>query len=466
MSSERPADAYKSDSSADQLARRGEALEQSAIARANAVLGLAMRVGDALLSAGMSANDVVVVMLRITQAYGLSRVHVDVTYTAIAVSYYPGNGATPITAVRVVQPDIIDYSQVRDLDKLSDKIKAGIPIGNALEAFEQIRSAAHPYPAWVSTAGNAGVAAAVSLLFTTSWKIILITFLTGCVVDRALFVMGNRRVPPFFQNMAAAALITLIAAAIRAAAIHGVRFFAGLNSTLIVVGGIVMLVAGMMIVGAVQDAIDQFYVTASARVFEVAMRTTGIVVGIVVALQIALRLGVPLSISPNPVPLGPTGAQFAGATLIAAFFALWAYADVITVSLSAAMGLLGWAGYTGMIQAGAGEVAANTVGALAAALVATLIVRRTNVPGFALTSAALLPLVPGLTLYNGLIELVGTAPANADTVKGTKTLVLALAVALGIAAGASLGTYLGRPIADQMRRIRIRAKDRITAKRS
>jgi uncharacterized membrane protein YjjP (DUF1212 family) len=479
MSSERPADANPTDGSANpidgsvnltdgspgQSPARADALKPAAVAPANAALQLAMRVGDALLAAGMSANDVVVMILRITQAYGLATVHVDVTYTAITASYYPGDGVAPVTAVRVVQPEIIDYTQVRELDKLSDKIQAGIPIGDALEAFDRIRSADHRYPGWVSMAGNAGLAAAVSLLFTTSWKIILITFLTGGVVDRALLVMGRRRVPPFFQNMAAAALITLIAAAIRTAAVHGLRFFTGLNSTLVVVGGIVMLVAGMMIVGAVQDAIDQFYVTASARVFEVAMRTTGIVVGIVVGLQIALRLGMPLSISPNPVPLGPTSAQFVGATLIAAFFALWAYADVITIGLSAAMGLLGWAGYTGMIQAGAGDVAANTVGALAAALVATLIVRRTNVPGFALVSAALLPLVPGLTLYNGLIEVVGTGPGNADIAKGAKTLLLALAIALGIAAGASLGTYLGRPIADQLRRIRIRAQDRMAAKR-
>ncbi len=432
--------------------------ERSADAPANAVLQLAIRAGDALLAAGMSANDVVVLMLRITQAYGLSRVHVDVTYTAITMSHYPEAGGAPVTAVRVVRPDVIDYSQVRELDKLSDKIQAGLPISEALDAFQRIRSADHPYPAWVAVIGNAGVAAGVSLLFTTSWKIVLITFLTGCVVDRAHAMMAMRRVPPFFQNVIAAALITLIAAAIRLAAGHGVRFFTGLNSTLIVVGGIVMLVAGMTIVGAVQDAIDQFYVTATARVFEVAMRTAGIVIGIVVGLQIALHLGMPLAISPNPVPFGPTGSQFVGATLTAAFFALCAYADAITIALSAAMGLLGWAGYTATIQAGAGDVAANTVGALVAALTATLIVRRTKVPGFALISAALLPLVPGLSLYNGLIEVVGTTPGSADTAKGAHTLLLALAVALGIAAGASLGTFLGRPIADQMRRIRERVR--------
>ena len=192
--------------------------------------------------------------------------------------------------------------------------------------------------------------------------------------------------------------------------------------------------------------------------------TAGIVIGIVDGLALALRLGMPLAISPNPVPLGPTGSQLAGATLIAAFFARGAYADAITIGLSAAMGLLGWAGHTAMIHAGAGDITANTVGALTAALTATLIIRRTNVPGFALISAALLPLVPGLSLYNGLIEVVGTTPGSADTTKGANTLLLALAVALGIAAGASLGTFLGRPIADQMRRIRIPTPGRKSAK--
>ncbi len=120
----------------------------------------------------------------------------------------------------------------------------------------------------------------MSLLFTASWKLLLVTFLTGLVVDWMLAGSGRRRVPPFFQQLAAAATITLIAAGVTFAGARGIPFFVGVDSTLVVVGGIVMLVAGMMIVGAVQDAIDQFYVTASARVFGVFMRTAGIVAGI------------------------------------------------------------------------------------------------------------------------------------------------------------------------------------------
>jgi uncharacterized membrane protein YjjP (DUF1212 family) len=375
-------------------------------------------------------------------------------------------GTAPLTFIRVVKPADIDYTKVREIDKLSDDIESGLPVDRAWAVFERIRAAPHPYPVWVAMAGNAGVSAGVSLLFTTSWKIVLTTFLTGCVVDRLLAGFDRRRVPPFFQQVAGAALITLIAAAVIFAGEHGVAFFAHVDPTLVVVGGIVMLVAGSMIVAAAQDAIDQFYVTASARVFEVVMRTAGIVVGIVIALSLAEYLGSPLTISPDPIALGPLGAQFVGATITAGCFALWAYADAVTILLAAGMGLLGWFGYTATIRLGGGEVLANSMGALLAALVATLIVRRTNVPGFGLVSAALLPLVPGLSLYNGLLQLVGTAPAGGKPAAGGSTLFLAVSVALGIAAGASFGTYLGRPIVDQLRRIRLPARRYRSRRRS
>ncbi len=420
-------------------------------ANTHAALHLAMRMGDTLLSTGMSANDVVVFMLRVTRALGLRGVHVDVTYTSISASHYPGPGLPPVTSIRVVRPTVPDYTMVRRLDQLSDGIEAGLPLDDAVAAFERIRSARHPYPRWVAMFANAGVGPAVTLLFTTSWKILLVTLMTGLVVDWMLSALDRRRVPPFFQQLAAAATITLIAAGVSQAGARGVPFFVGVDSTLVVVGGIVILVSGMMIVGAVQDAIDQFYVTASARVFEVFMRTAGIVAGIVIALRLVQQVGEPLTISADPIALGALGYQFVAAGLIAALFALSAYADIVTIFLAAAMALVGWLGYTSMTQVGVGEVLADTVGALVAAALTTLIVRRTHVPGFGLISAALLPLVPGLSLYQGLLQMVGPAPGAADRAGGEATLLLALGVAVGIAAGASLGTYLGRPVADQLR---------------
>jgi Threonine/Serine exporter, ThrE len=82
------------------------------------------------------------------------------------------------------------------------------------------------------------------------------------------------------------------------------------------------------------------------------------------------------------------------------------------------MGLLSWASYASMIYIGSTEVPANTLGAFVAALASTSLIRRSTIPAFGLVSAALLPLVPGLSLYNGLLQVVGTSPETAKPSEG------------------------------------------------
>ncbi|HET9303907.1 MAG TPA: threonine/serine exporter family protein [Propionibacteriaceae bacterium] len=424
-----------------------------AATQARQALELALRVGDVLLTAGMSANDVVVDMLRITEAYGLKRVHVDVTFTSIAVTYYAAPTTVPMTLVRTVQPDVLDFTKVRRVQALAEGIRAGLPLNDAISDLERIRDAPRLYSGWVASAGNAAIAPGVTLLFTLSWQILVITFLTGFAVDRLLLWASARRLPPFFSQLAAAAFITLVATGVSALGSSGVGLLR-VDPTLIVVGGIILLVAGMTAVGAMQDAIDLFYVTASARFLEVAMMTGGIVLGIVAGLQVGVALGHPIAVSTQPLPLGPVVAQFIGATVISAAFALSAYAGLITVVLSGVMGALAWSGYLGMVTLGFGEVTANAAGALLAGFVATIIARRFRTPNFALIAAAVLPLVPGLSLFTGLLQAVGTEGQPGDLAASGVTLLQALGVAVGIAAGATLGTYLGRPVKEQLRRIR------------
>jgi uncharacterized membrane protein YjjP (DUF1212 family) len=425
-----------------------------AATQARKALELTLRVGDVLLTAGMSANDVVVEMLRITEAYGLNRVHIDLTFTSIAVTYYAAPTTVPMTLVRTVQPDVLDFTKVRRVQTLVQDIHAGLPLEDAINSLERIRDAPHPYSKWVASAGNAAIAPGVTLLFTVSWQILVITFITGFAVDRLLVWASARRLPPFFSQLAGAAFITLVATGVNAIGAHGVGVLLGVDPTLIVVGGIILLVAGMTAVGAMQDAIDQFYVTASARFLEVAMMTGGIVLGIVAGLQVGVALGHPIAVSTQPLTFGPLVGQFVGATVISAAFALSAYAGLVTVVLAGLMGALGWAGYLGMVILGFAEVPANAAGALLAAFVATIIARRSRTPGFALIAAAILPLVPGLSLFTGLLQAVGTLGQPGDLAASGVTLLQALGVAVGIAAGATLGTYLGRPVKAQLRRIR------------
>src|SRR4029450_5839257 len=115
-----------------------------AATQARKALELTLRVGDVLLTAGMSANDVVVEMLRITEAYGLNRVHIDLTFTSIAVTYYAAPTTVPMTLVRTVQPDVLDFTKVRRVQTLVQDIHAGLPLEDAINSLERIRDAPHP----------------------------------------------------------------------------------------------------------------------------------------------------------------------------------------------------------------------------------------------------------------------------------------------------------------------------------
>jgi uncharacterized membrane protein YjjP (DUF1212 family) len=422
------------------------------------VLDLAMSIGERLLVSGMSANDVVVQMLRVTRAYGLSSVHVDLTYTSIGVTHHRGPTRRPLSMVRIVQPVVVDYSKAREISRLLTRIEAGLGIAEARAAYDEIFWAPPPYSRRIALLGSGGIAAGVSLTFSTSWLLALIAFAAATAAELLLRWLHARRVPPFFAQATVAGGITMIAAGVHQLGRRGVPMFEDMDPTLIVVGGIVMLLAGVMIVGAVQDAIDQFYVTASARLLEVVMRTGGIVAGILVAVRVLDVWNISFLVVNTPGSSGPLWAQFVGAGLISLSFAVYCFADVATAALTALVGLVGYATYAALVDAGTSEIVANTTAALAVGGLATLLVRGTDAPGFGMESGALLPLVPGLALLNGLLEMTGGDPANPAIVAGGRSLFLALLVALGIAAGATLGTYLGRPVNDQLRRLRRRVK--------
>ena len=430
-------------------------------------LELAIRIGDLLQSSGQSVNDTVVIIRRICQAYGLRRVHVDITYTAIVASYYPGEGQGPVTAMRTVEPASPNLTKTVAINKLVDDIAAGEPLPVALERFDEIRAMALPYPRWLATLGNSSIGLAIQLFYTTSPAVLVVALVTGVALNRLLHFLAARSMPVFFQQLAGGWLIVAITAAISWMGRHDViAVFHGLNPTLIAVGGIVQLVAGMKFVGAGQDAIDGFYVTATARLLQVVMLTAGIVAGLVSGLMIAARVGVFVYISPDPINHGAIWAQYVGAVLAAVFYAVGGFSDRRTIALAGGGAALAWFGFNTALAAINGVIFADFLAALVAALITTMLVRRTTIPGFAVVNGSLLVLVPGLRVYNGLLQMVGTNLVPASPNEGASTLMVAVGVALAIAAGASLGMYVGRPVGDRIMGVPLEWAEKLSWRRA
>jgi hypothetical protein len=77
------------------------------------------------------------------------------------------------------------------------------------------------------------------------------------------------------------------------------------------------MLAGMSVVGAAQDAIDGFALTAGGRILDLALLTLGVVIGIVGGLSVAQALGMGFAVSSDATSLGPVPLQFVGVLVIA-----------------------------------------------------------------------------------------------------------------------------------------------------
>jgi uncharacterized membrane protein YjjP (DUF1212 family) len=427
------------------------------VAVGRAVVELAVRAGIALMATGAAASDVVASVLRLTAAYGLRSVHVDVTFSALTVSYNRGPHADPLTMTRVVRTRYQDFTRLSRLHDVVDQVDADpMPVEDARERFDAVIHAPHPYRRWVTTVATAAMGAGTSLLAGGGWVVVLTSIVSAAVISRVLTAIGRRGVPGFFAQAIGAAIPTVFAIGLAVVQESG-AWLDGVLPSLVVASGIVVLLAGLSLVGAAQDAIEGFYVTAAARVFQVLVLTLGIVVGIVVVLGVASRLGVVLAISPDSEILAGPVLQLVAAAIIAAGWAISSYTSVRSALLTALAGAVGWLVSLLVTDAGTSAAFAAAFAASVIGFGTQLARQRIRFSALAVTTAAIVPLLPGRAVYRGLFEIVN-GEAGSGLYQGLGTLLGAVGVGMGLAAGVSLGTYGARLATETVRTL----ADRLT----
>ena len=303
-------------------------------------LRLVMTLAEKLLSMGVAASDVVHICLGITNTYCKRRVHIDISYTQINISQDRGIDREPLTLIRTIVPNDANYQQIQALQTLALDIRdKHVPLEDAEMKIDEIITKPKSHSRWVIYSAGGAVSAGVVLLYDGTPAMVAISFLMGFLVTGMLRWMTRLGVATFYAQIITSLLITL-----SAASLAWLNHYMGIsmNPTILVIGGIVLLVAGMMIVGAFQDAIDEYYITANARLLKVAMATGGIVVGVLTGLYIATRFGVTFPATPDRLSLADTQLQYIGALVIAAAFALRNHASVWGTVVAGSVGALGW----------------------------------------------------------------------------------------------------------------------------
>ena len=404
----------------------------------NLTLDFCLRVGEILLSSGAGAADVTATMRSVSWQLGVRHPDIDVTFTSLSMSFQPSPEEPALFQVRQVKQRDIDYEDLTQVDHLvRDVLNDRVDLMEARNRLARIVSSGHNTPRWAVTLGWGVMCAGVGLLLGGNGTVIAIAFAAAVCIDRLQMVMSRRRVPFFYRQVAGGGIATIFAVVAAATKLNA-------DPSLVVTANIVMLLAGIGFMGALQDALSGFYVTAGARLTEALLATAGIIAGVSGGLSLGSFLGVDVGqLDPGATDWESVTMMAVGSAICAAAFAFASYAPAraippIALIAGVAIVIAQTIALQGFSRAWATALAAFFIG-----LVSYAVAGRVRVPPLVVVVSAVVPMLPGLSIYRGLALLGEGGNATSD---GLLAMATAASVAIALASGVILGEYVAQPL--------------------
>jgi uncharacterized membrane protein YjjP (DUF1212 family) len=407
----------------------------------NLTLDFCLRVGEMLLSSGAGAADVTATMRALAWHLDVRHPDIDVTFTSLSMTYQPSPEDPPLIQMRQVKQRDIDYEDLTLVDHLvRDVLSDRVDLAEARATLARIVSSGHAMPRWVVTLGWGVMCAGVGVQLGGTLTVIAIAFAAAVCIDRLQMLMARRRLPFFYQQVAGGGVATILAALAAASGVVD-------DPSLVVTANIVMLLAGIGFMGALQDALSGFYVTGGARLTEALLATAGIIAGVSGGLTVARMMGVHIGrLDPGAAGSVKAVSMMAlGGAICAAAFAFSSYAPrriIVPIAGIAAIAIV--ISQTLALQ-DAGRTWPTGLAAFFVGLVSYTVAGRVRVPPLVVVVSAVVPMLPGLSIYRGLSLLAEGDSAN-STSDGLLAIITAASVATALAAGVILGEYVAQPL--------------------
>ena len=194
--------------------------------------------------------------------------------------------------------------------------------------------------------------------------------------------------------------------------------------------------------------------TASARLLEAFLAAAGIIAGVTGGLSVARALGVRIpQLEPGVANLQTIGMLAMGSAIAAAAFAYSTYAPGRILAPIALVAGLAMTISRVVELADVGRAWAVAIAALFVGLVSFTVSGRMRVPPLVVVVPAIVPMLPGLSIYRGLALL---GEGGSATSPGLLAMVAAISVAIALASGVILGEYVAQPLKREAQRVEAR----------
>lgn len=404
------------------------------------VLQLSLDVAVVLLSSGEGAADTALQAESVAAAYGLPHATAEITFTSLTMAVGRRPGRPPITVIKVVEYRTIDLTRMVRVTALIDRIiRREVTLDEATAEVDAITDAPHPFSFNTAITGWSMLAAGVVTQLGGQWISAALSFVMVFLTMWINRLLSNAGLPVFFQQFIGGFIAG--GTALIAYEFSGTGAF-DIRPSQVVAAGIIVLLAGLTLVGAIEDAITGYPVTSAGRIVETVMLTGGIVGGIAAAIALVSRFGIePPTISPTIYGSNAFVVAVCAAGVGAAGFAIASYASPRAIFLSGLVGAISYTVYTATLSFDLGAIVGSGLAAMVAGLIGGILARLIGIPTVVVTVAGVAPLLPGLSLYRGLSGLLSDDAASA-----LQQLFQAGGTAVALAAGIVFGEWLTRSL--------------------
>ncbi|MCB4208007.1 threonine/serine ThrE exporter family protein [Arthrobacter sp. UM1] len=386
--------------------------------------------GSALIQSGASSASTTSALQAVCDTAGLKGVTVSVTLGQLILSEHGHGTGTPHTRVFEFPAGSLDIWWRSRAEEVLERYFMGEL--TPAEATEELTTQIEAKPTghlWRTLLGYALLGAGFSQVLGGDAIITIGAAAISCLVSYVFRLLAKTHAPGIFSYALGGFVAALAATAFS-------PFVTGSEVTICIVSALAAKLAGMASYGAVQDAITGWYLSATGRLIDGLTCTAGLVAGVSSGVALAQLLDPNLKFVDAVSPAPETWAlSVAGAALVAAGFAMSSGSTFLRTAVMATLGAGAQLISSGLeISMAAYPATGLTAAAVGAASV--LAARPLNLSSNAIMTVALLPLFPGMLVYQGLLGSVFNVDGSG------KTLLEASVTAFCLALGGILGQFL------------------------
>jgi len=247
-------------------------------------------------------------------------------------------------------------------------------------------------------------------------------------VDPIVRRLERSALPEFFHTLFAPFIAVGFTIALVAAGLP-------IDGGLVVTGAILRFLPGAALVAGMRDLIDRSIISGSARLAEALLLGSAVAFGAALAVRLGSALGGPtLTIGEVGVSAAGVLGQAVAAGVSCVFFAMRLGVEMRYLASVLVLGGGAWLITLVMADPATGPLVPVIAAAVVVGLVGQAFALRARMPSVIWTVPAVLPLLPGLMMVTGILEL--------GTIEGVLTVVLAIATGFALGAGVAFGSIL------------------------